>query len=63
MNELLQWEIDWINAHPERYEGTMHRKAVIGNITKMYQLREVKKFIKHFNDNLDIIQQNKYQSI
>jgi len=48
MNDLLQWEIDWINAHPELYEGPWHRKAVIGNITKMYQLREVKKFIDHF---------------
>jgi len=65
MNDLLQWEIDWINAHPEHYEGPMHMKAVIGNVTKMYHIREVRKFIKHFTkkDNPDIQSTSTIQAI
>ncbi len=50
MNNQLQWEIDWINSHPEGYDGPMHQKAVIGNITKRYNANETKRLIKQFKD-------------
>lgn len=41
MNKQLEWEIKWINNHPELYEGEYHQKAVINNITNRYRKNEV----------------------
>lgn len=43
MSRLLDDEIKWINANAERYDSDMHKRAVIGNITKRYQIAELKK--------------------
>lgn len=36
MSKSLQWELDWIDAHPECYEGPLHRELVKRNITARY---------------------------
>lgn len=50
-NNLLQAEIDWIMAHPARYEGPMHQRAVIGNLRKRYAAtaleRQVRQWAAH----------------
>lgn len=48
-NHLLQGEIDWINANVDRYESPAHAQAVIGNITKMYFIRESQRLVKAFD--------------
>lgn len=51
MNELCQWEINWINSHPERYEGPLHQKAVIRLITNKYALKAAQQKVdKIIND-------------
>ena len=50
MSILLQAEIDWVNDHPELYEGEWHQRAIIGNISKMYYIREVKKLISKYEE-------------
>jgi len=39
VSDLCQWEIDWVNAHPEKYEGVLHRTSVIRLITNRYELK------------------------
>lgn len=38
MNAMLQWELDWVMEHADRYGCPMHAKAVCGNITKRYYI-------------------------
>lgn len=33
----LEWELQWIDGHPEYYEGPMHRAAVKRFITSRYE--------------------------
>lgn len=49
-DHLMQWEIDWINNNPDRYEGPTHQKAVIENIKKNYFLKEAKKLMTKFKE-------------
>jgi len=41
MNDLMQWEIDWINSNPSGYDGPMHQRAVIENIKKRYAMKSL----------------------
>lgn len=36
MSKSLEWELQWIDDHPEFYEGPMHREAVKRFITTRY---------------------------
>lgn len=33
----LEWELNWVVEHPERYEGPLHQRAVCENIKKRYR--------------------------
>lgn len=36
MSRALQWELDWVDANPDRYEGPWHRELVKRSITARY---------------------------
>lgn len=38
---LMNWEIEWVKANAHRYQGEYHVKAVIANIKKRYQMKEM----------------------
>ena len=41
MNELLEWELDWVESHKNSYECTSPANAVKGNIEKRYKIKEL----------------------
>lgn len=41
MNNGLAWELEWIDQHPECYEGPLHREAVKRNITARYLMNRL----------------------
>jgi hypothetical protein len=43
MNAMLQWELDWVMEHADRYGCPQHAKAVCGNITKRYYIAKAKR--------------------
>lgn len=42
---LLSSEIEWINRNKQYYSSELHRLAVIGNITKRYELNRLKRLL------------------
>jgi len=53
MNVCLQAEINWVNNNLDRYDCYMHAQAVIGNITKRYQITELNKRIQLLNEYIE----------
>lgn len=43
MSKSMQWELDWIDANPERYEGPWHRELVKRNIKARYLANQLVK--------------------
>jgi len=43
---LMNWEIEWVKSNAHRCEGDYHVKAVIANIKKRYQMKEMAAEIK-----------------
>lgn len=52
MNILLKAEIEWINKNQHLYTSPLHARAVIGNITKRYEIVDLKKQITVFKQRL-----------
>jgi len=51
-NSCLQWEINWINSNPMRYQSRSQMNQVINNIEQRYYLREVEGYVKLLEDKL-----------
>ena len=51
MHKLLEWEISWVNKHPELYESKQHLDHVITCIKKRYFVIEVKNLVKQLEEN------------
>lgn len=45
-NQLLQWELEWVDLNHERYASAWHRAAVKGNIIKLYKIRRLEQALK-----------------
>ena len=50
MSNLLEWEINWIDNHPELYKTEQHRSHVIECIKKRYFINAVKRLVKQFEE-------------
>lgn len=41
MSNALQWELDWVDTNPDRYEGPLHRECVKRNIKARYAANQL----------------------
>lgn len=46
----LEWELNWIDNNPQRYEGPMHIEAVKRFITERYRFNAIEKALKERHD-------------
>lgn len=54
----MQWELEWIDMHVDRYTSREHAEAVKQNIIKRYRIRELEAEIGRLDRQLGAIQGN-----
>ena len=42
----IEWELEWIDKHLDRYDSVMHAESVKRNIEKRYKILELQAHIK-----------------
>lgn len=49
MNDILKWELDWIDKNADRYESAEHASLVKHNIMKRYLTKEIRERFKQIS--------------